>query len=178
MQPSFETERLLIRPRSEAELEDCLAMDRDPLVTHYVPGPWADPVAHRAFVVERMATAYPDGLGYWSLFPRSDPESFLGWVMVIPYDVEPGEFEIGWRLRREFWGRGFASEAARVVLRHALDTVGLHRVVADIVPENLASARVAEKIGMERVEDRTIGGTLWRFYRAERRPPAEALSPR
>ncbi|OWJ60875.1 GNAT family N-acetyltransferase [Inquilinus limosus] len=133
-----------------AELEDCLAMDRDPEVTRYVAGPWTDPAAHRRFVEARISTAYPKGLGYWTVRGRTPEAPFLGWVLLIPLDGEGPEVEIGWRFNRTAWGRGYATEAAAPVLAHARDMLGI-AVVADIDPDNVASMRVAEKIGLRRI---------------------------
>ena len=148
MLPTLETARLIVRPRTLEDLGDCIAMDRDPEVTKYIPGPWRNPERHEHFVRARMAAAYPPGLGYWSLFARDAPDDFLGWVLLIPYDGEGPEIEIGWRLVRRAWGRGYAAEAAHAVAHHGFETAGLARIVADIDPGNAGSIRVAEKIGM------------------------------
>src|SRR5690606_29639318 len=87
-------------------------------------------------------------LGYWSIFPKDDPNAFLGWILLTPEDAEEPDIEIGWRLIRSAWGKGYATEAAMPVLDHAFQTVGLDRVIADINPHNAASLRVAGKIGM------------------------------
>jgi RimJ/RimL family protein N-acetyltransferase len=147
---SFESPRILLRPRTLADLDDCIAMDRDPEVTRYVDGPWDDPVAHRRFVVDRITRAYPDGLGYWSIFERDAPSRFIGWMLLIPEDANGPEVEIGWRLVCDAWGRGIASEAASILVAHAFDTVGLESIVAGIAEGNVASQRVAEKLGMKR----------------------------
>ena len=162
--PTFATKRLLIHPRSSSDLEDCLAMDRDPLVTQYIPGPWSDPVKHRAFVVERMATVYPAGMGYWTIRNRIGPEYFLGWVLLLPYHFAGDEVEIGWRLLRKYWGQGYATEAASIILKHAFQNVGLESVVADIDAQNNASKRVAEKLGMRFIEKRRIDGKEFNSY--------------
>ncbi len=143
--PTFTTPRLTIRPRNFADLEACLAMDRDPLVTQFISGPWTDPVAHRAFIAERMRHRYPDGMGYWSIVAA---EGFVGWILLTPLDLHGPEIEIGWRLVRAAWGRGYATEAARPVLDHAFRTLGLPYVVADIDPANTASIGVARKLGL------------------------------
>ena len=143
--PTFATARLTLRPRTPADLDACLAMDRDPLVTRFIPGPWADPVAHRAFVEDRLHRRYPAGMGYWSILA---PAGFVGWVLLTPLDRDGSEIEIGWRLVRAAWGRGYATEAARPVLAHALRRLRLPRVVADIDPENAASIAVARKLGL------------------------------
>ena len=148
MLPSFETPRLLLRPRTTADVDACIAMDRDPEVTRFVDGPWADAAKHRAFVVDRIVRAYPPGMGYWAVFPRSEPDRFLGWVLLTPLDLVGPDIEIGWRFVRAAWGQGYATEAARPVLRHALETLGVAEIVADIDPANVGSIRVAEKLGM------------------------------
>jgi RimJ/RimL family protein N-acetyltransferase len=118
-------------------------MDRDPLVTRFIDGPWSDPVAHRAFVEDRMRHAYPAGMGYWSILAPA----FIGWILLTPLDLLGPEVEIGWRLVRSAWGQGYATEAAQPILNHALQVLHLPRVIADIDPANAASASVACKLG-------------------------------
>lgn len=166
MLPSFASQRLALKPRTLADLDDCIAMDRDPEVTRHVEGPWHEPDAHRGFVVDRITRAYPDGLGYWSIFERDAPARFVGWVLLIPEDTHGPEVEIGWRLVREAWGRGIASEAARIVVAHAFGTVGLESVVAGIAEGNVASQRVAQKLGMRR-EGNVDGYVRFRLARAD-----------
>lgn len=69
--------------------------------------------------------------------------------MLTPEDAEEPDIEIGWRLKRSAWGKGYATEAALPVLDHAFQTSGLDRVIADINPHNAASIKVAQKIGMK-----------------------------
>lgn len=164
MLPVLSTNRLLLTPRSIEELDDCLAMDRDPLVTQYVPGPWSDPNEHRSFVLSRMSRRYPSGLGYWSV-RGIDGGEFLGWILLIPYEAFTGEIEIGWRFTRSSWGRGCATEAAAAVLEHAFNGAHVSAVVADINPLNRASIRVAEKIGLRYIGERTVDGELMKWYR-------------
>lgn len=164
MQPILRTSRLVMTPRSAEDLESCLVMDRDPLVTRYVSGPWHDPDQHRAFVLDRMSRRYPPGLGYWSVRKHASSE-FLGWILLIPYEAVRDEVEIGWRFTRASWGQGFATEAAAAVLRHAFGNVCLTDVVADINPMNSPSIRVAEKVGMRCVGKRVLHGTSFRAYR-------------
>jgi RimJ/RimL family protein N-acetyltransferase len=148
MQPTFKTDRLVLRPRTLSDTEACLAMDRDPEVTRFVSGPWSDPAAHRAFIEGRTLGPYAPGLGYWTICRRDDPGSFVGWTLLIPQDTAGPEIEIGWRLRREAWGQGLAVEAASPVLRHAFVTLKLSEVVAEIDPANAASLKVAERLGL------------------------------
>jgi RimJ/RimL family protein N-acetyltransferase len=142
--PTFRTERLVIRPRTLDDLEACLEMDRDPEITKFISGPWSDPAAHRGFLQGRMRHEYPEGMGYWAVVA---PQGFVGWVLLTPLDLHGPEIEIGWRLVRSAWRRGYATEAARPVLDHALNTLRLRQVIADIDPKNVASIAVARKLG-------------------------------
>ncbi|CAN0586731.1 unnamed protein product [Ectocarpus sp. 12 AP-2014] len=165
--PTFDTARLSVKPRTLTDLTACLAMDRDPEVTKFITGPWSDPDRHEAFVRERIETDFGEGLGYWSVFSHERPDHFLGWVLLIPYDSVGPEIEIGWRFNRDAWGKGFATEAARPVLEHALKTLALQRVVADIDPDNLGSIQVAMKIGMMDVGVNETNGARRRSFVAK-----------
>lgn len=144
--PVLDTDRLILRPRDMRDWDACIAMDRDPDVTRFIPGPWQDPPRHEEFLRRRMTGDFGPGLGYWSIFPRARPQDFHGWILLIPTDAH--EIEIGWRLPRRAWGQGIATEAARAVAGHALTTLKLPRILAEIRPDNHGSRRVAEKIGM------------------------------
>ena len=145
---TFETARLILRPRTAEDFEACRVMDGDPEVIRYVGAPWSNAEEHLAFLRRRLATVFPPGLGYWTIVPKDDPAGFLGWVMLCPCDVAGAEVEIGWRLPRAAWGRGYASEAAAPILQQGFRTADFSWVVADIHPANPASMRVAEKIGL------------------------------
>lgn len=162
----LETDRLLLLRRSIEDLEVCLNMDRDPEVTQYVPGPWAEPVKHREFVTARIEAKYPDGLGYWSVFERSKPTEFLGWVLLLPYSNEDNMIEIGWRFVRRSWGHGFAKESSRRILDLGKQHFPNSVIVADIHPSNSPSIRVAQKIGLRFVREVTVACENARRYQA------------
>ena len=168
--PTFTTARLTLRPRTLGDLDACLAMDRDPLVTKFIHGPWADPVAHQAFVKARIGHVYPAGMGYWSILASA---RFIGWIFLTPLDLHGPDIEIGWRLVRAAWDHGYATEAARPVLDHALHALGLRRVVADIDAANTGSISVARKLGL--VPDGTVsygGRAVIRYVAGTLKTPA------
>ncbi|QND50931.1 GNAT family N-acetyltransferase [Phyllobacterium sp. 628] len=168
MLPAFETERLFLRPRTMADIDACMAMDRDPEVTKYVPGPWHNPQEHRRFVISRIEAEFAPGLGYWSIFAKAQPELFLGWVLLIPDNAIGPDIEIGWRLNRHAWGKGYATEAARPLVDHAFLFLGIERVVASIHPDNAASIHVAKKIGLRPERDTIHDETPYQTYAINR----------
>lgn len=145
---TLETARLILRPRDMSDFEACVALDSDPEVIRYVAAPWRNEAEHLAFLKQRIAMRYPPGQGYWSIFAKQDPTAFLGWVMLCPCHVAGAEVEIGWRLNRAAWGRGYATEAAAPILAEGFAEGDMREIVADIHPDNHASLRVAEKIGL------------------------------
>lgn len=146
--PLYRTARLLLRPRRMTEYEFCLAMDRDPKVTRFIPGPWNDHLQHTRFLFDRIERRLGTGLGYRSILANHDEQTFLGWIMLIPWAGIGSDIEIGWRLKRAAWGHGYATEAARAVVEHAFGVLDVDKIVADIHPGNLRSIRVAEKVGL------------------------------
>ncbi len=146
--PVIRTERLVLRERSLDDLELCIAMDEDPEVRRFITLPMQGDM-HRAFIRGRMMHRYPEHLGYWSVLADG---KFVGWILLIPRELEGPEIEIGWRFVAEARGKGYATEASLAVLHHASTTAGLTRVIADIDQENVASQRVAAKLGMRHVD--------------------------
>lgn len=146
------TERLLIRPRADTDLEACYTMNMEPGTLDYVTfprdGDWDDPIAHRAYIAETHASDMPGGMGYFTLTPLDNPTAFLGWVLLAPEDLDGPEIEIGWRLNHAARGQGFATEAAHAIVHHAFTNLDLPGVVADIYRTNAASIGVARKLGM------------------------------
>ncbi|MCA0987563.1 GNAT family N-acetyltransferase [Guptibacillus algicola] len=146
MLPILKTERLILRERTMRDLEFCIEMDRDKEVVRYVDGPWDDEINHRAFVTKRIKNVYPKGMGYWMI--ETKDQEIIGWMLLIPVDAIGPEIEIGWRLKQEYWGSGYATEAAKPLVQHAFETTGIEEIVADIHPSNKSSIHVAEKIGL------------------------------
>ncbi|UOQ45501.1 GNAT family N-acetyltransferase [Halobacillus salinarum] len=154
MLQTFETDRLILRERTLEDIEQCMEMDQDPEVVKYIPeimevlhGPKPNLEKHKGFVIKRLEADYPDGLGYWTIESKEHGRRFMGWILLIPADGIGPEVEIGWRLKRIYWGKGYATEAAKTIVDHAFDTVGLAKVIADIHYLNQGSIRVAEKLG-------------------------------
>lgn len=158
MLPVLETDRLILRPRTLGDLEECVEMDKDPGITRYIPGQWDSPEDYVAFLRERIGREYPPGLGYWSIFSKNAPDDFLGWVHLLPVEGDGQAAEIGWRLKRTAWGRGYAAEAACAVLDHAFGTVGAERVIAETHVDNVRSKKLIEKLGLTHAADFMYGG--------------------
>lgn len=162
------TERLIVRPWTEDDRPalERMAFDRDMLryVTNGVP--WT---RERVDEFLRRQARYVDQHGIaFGAVERREGKEVIGLCGLQPLDS--GEFELGWWIWKAYWGRGYATEAARAVVGHATGEMGLRRLVAVIDPPNAASIRVAEKLGL-RFERRMSA----RDTRAERPDQAIAL---
>jgi RimJ/RimL family protein N-acetyltransferase len=141
--------RILLRPWRSSDLVPFAVLNADPVVMEYMPAPLtraeSDAMVDR---IERHFEAH--GFGLWALeVPGEVP--FAGYVGLSVPRFEASFtpcVEIGWRLARAHWGRGYATEAAAVVLRAAFGPLGLNEVVSFTVPDNFRSRRVMERIGM------------------------------
>ena len=147
--PTLRTGRLILRPWRDEDLAPFAALNADPAVMEYFPATLsrAESDAFAARVRSEMAE---HGFGLWAVeAPGVAP--FVGFTgLAVPrFDAHFTPcVEIGWRLAREHWGRGYAPEAARAALAHGFGALGLDEVVSFTAAGNLRSRRVMEKLGM------------------------------
>jgi ribosomal-protein-alanine N-acetyltransferase len=141
------TERLILEPWQSADWMVFRPIARDPEVMRYINGgiPWADETI-RDFVDRQVKLYAERGYCRWKLTEQATMEviGFCG-PGVWRDGLEP---EIGWWLARRCWGRGLATEAARAALRDAFERVRLDRLVSIAMPDNTASRRIMEKLGL------------------------------
>lgn len=143
-----ETERLVLREFREDDLDAYAAMLADAETMRHYPRPYTRDEA-RAFIEKNRQRYSANGFGVWAIAERGTG-SFLGDCGLAFTLVEGmAEVEIIWHVVRDRWRRGIATEAARVARDHAFGPLGLRRLVALVRPENLPSAGVARKIGMD-----------------------------
>jgi ribosomal-protein-alanine N-acetyltransferase len=107
--------------------------------------PWADERVLQ-FVLRQIEMETDRGFCLWKVLVKGETE-VSGYCGLQPLDDLPG-IEIGWWLRPEFWDKGLATEAARAVLAEGFGPLGLKRIVAIALRENIASLRVMQKLGM------------------------------
>lgn len=147
------TERTVLRAWRPSDLDAFAAVNADPAVMEHFPAPLgrveSDELADRV-----AAGLHERGWGLWAMEVPGRFE-FAGFVGLnqpgfeMPVDLaETPPLEIGWRLRREAWGQGLASEAALEVLRFAFGELGRQEVVSFTTPGNDRSRRVMEKLGL------------------------------
>lgn len=145
------TDRLLLRWWKPEDREPFYLLNAHPEVNEFLTGPLSREESNR--VADRIEASFSEyGFGWWAVeIPREIP--FIGFVgLSIPKFEAPFTpcVEIGWRLAREFWGHGYATEAARACLQFGFEDLRLPEIVSLTVPANHRSRHVMEKIGMTR----------------------------
>jgi ribosomal-protein-alanine N-acetyltransferase len=149
--PTIETARLRLRPWRAADLAPFAALNADPAVMEYFLKP-LDRQESDDTVARIEAHFRRHGFGFWAVEAK-DLASFIGMVgLGVPSWTAPFTpcVEIGWRLARAQWGRGYAREAAAAALDHGFGVLGLDEIVSFTVPANLRSRAVMERLGMRR----------------------------
>jgi len=145
----LETDRLWLCEWSPADLEASRPIFTDPDVMRYISGgsPRSDAQICE-FIARQQNHFRTRGFCLWKLLLKPQAR-LIGFCGLQPLQLDgASEVEIGWRLAKDQWGRGLATEAARVALQHAVEHAHLSCVIAIAMPENRASLRVMEKLGM------------------------------
>ncbi|WP_211128175.1 GNAT family N-acetyltransferase [Streptomyces yatensis] len=147
----LETERLVLRPFTEADADHLFALDSDPEVMRFLSG--GKPTSRetvRAQILPRLLHDHPcfGTRGYWAAEEKATG-TFLGWFEFRPLDDHsPAVVELGYRLNKAAWGRGYAAEGARALIHKGFTDLGVERVTADTMAVNTRSRRVMEKAGL------------------------------
>jgi RimJ/RimL family protein N-acetyltransferase len=160
-----ETERLLIRPFCLDDVPELTSILSDPEVMRYSVRGICDDIATREFIKWCLSCYSSHGVGPWALINKASTD-LIGFCGIGPEIVEDAEeMNLGYRLARQYWGAGLASESSRAVLDYAFTKKHLDSVVVIIEPEHIASMRVAEKVGFRDYKNIEFHEKPVRLYR-------------
>ena len=153
----LETKRLLLRRQAPEDLEALWALYQNPEITKYIPD--APKTYEEAKAeLEWFVNGHPrhPELGLWATIHK-ETGRFVGRCGLLPWTIEgQHEIEVAYSLAQDFWGQGLATEAAQGIVQYGFEKLNLSRLICLIDPANVASQRVAEKIGM--TLERKVGG--------------------
>jgi len=145
----LETKRLLLRHQVISDLDDLWALYCDPEITKYIP----DAPRSREEAQEELEwhmhghPKYPD-LGLWATIHK-ETGKFIGRCGLLPWEIDgQKEVEVAYTLARAYKGQGLGTEAGQAILQYGFETLNLSRLICLIDADNIASQKVAEKIGM------------------------------
>lgn len=156
METILETERLILRPLAATDVHGLFLLDSDPEVHRYIGQRPIKTEEEAANVIAIIRQQYQDyGIGRWAVIEKATND-FIGWCgfkyMTEPVNKHVNHYDFGYRLRSNFWNKGFATEASAAWLRHATDVLHLKEIYAMTDIDNMASRRVLEKTGFRLAE--------------------------
>jgi RimJ/RimL family protein N-acetyltransferase len=147
----LETERLILRRFTTDDLDNLVSLDGDPEVMRYLTG--GRTISRhelKTFVLPRFLAYYDnfDSYGFWAAIEKTSGE-FVGWFHFRPApESPPDEPELGYRLRKTAWGKGYATEGSRALIDKGFTEFGVQRVTASTMTVNQGSRHVMEKSGL------------------------------
>lgn len=156
MDAYLETERLALRHFTADDADLLIELDSDPAVMRYLSGgtPTAPEVV-REHHLPKILAGYEKWGGDLGLFAAQEKDggAFIGWFILRPEQEGPlDEVELGYRLRQAAWGKGYATEGSRALLRKAFTELGVRMVWAETMSVNQSSRNIMEKLEMTLVD--------------------------
>lgn len=156
----LETERMLLRPLARDDVDGVHEVFRDPVAMRFSITGVRDRAGTAEWLKRATSIFERDGHGFWAARLK-ETGAYVGHAGLLLQQVDGrDEVEIAYWFRRSFWNRGLATEAACACRDHGFDVLGRERLISLIVPENVASRRVAEKVGMSLERE-----TVWKNTR-------------
>ena len=146
----FETERLILRHLTLSDLDDLYILYQDPEIRKYFP----EGILSYEDTKEELEwhmNGHPEHpeLGLWATIHK-ETGKFIGRCGLLPWEIDGKlEVEVAYLLDKNFWNQGLATEAAKGVLEYAFTSLNLTRIICLMDPDNTASRKVAERLGMK-----------------------------
>ncbi|MEJ7617762.1 MAG: GNAT family N-acetyltransferase [Pyrinomonadaceae bacterium] len=160
---TLETDRLVMRMWRESDFERHAEICSDPLVMRFLGEGKSlnrmEAWRHMAMLVGHW---HLRGYGHWAIEEKASG-SMIGRIGFYNPEGWPG-FELGWTLARESWGKGYATEGARRALDYAFDEMDRDHVISLIDPQNVASIKVAERLGEKAEGKAEVSGKELTIY--------------
>lgn len=143
----METERLILRRYAEEDKADFINLFTDAAVMTYVGDGVLTPEQAEAFWQKLFEKLYPQNFNIWAIFAKED-FAYIGHAGIYPRPARERDWEFVYFLNRNDWGKGYATEIARRIIRYGFEELGLPEVFATVDDVHSASIRVLEKAGM------------------------------
>ena len=145
----LETRRLVFRHQTPSDLDSLWALYRDPEITRYIPdAPRTYEEAREELEWHMYGHRERPELGLWATVLK-ETHAFIGRCGLLPWTIDGrDEVEVAYLIGRGYWGQGLGTEAAQAIVDYGFDRLNLPRLICLIDKDNLASLRLAERIGM------------------------------
>jgi ribosomal-protein-alanine N-acetyltransferase len=155
MKSYLETERLILRNLEPKDAQGMFELDSDPEVLIYLGNNPLTSVKQSEEIIRMVQKQYAkNGMGRWAIIDKATNE-FVGWTG-LKYEESVREefnyYDLGYRLKKKFWGKGIATETALVSLEYGFEYLELEEICATAHVDNIGSNRVLQKVGFNFIE--------------------------
>ncbi len=155
----MQTSRLHLRAFQPEDAEHLFQMNNDWECIQYTGDVAFENLGEAGNFIKNYDHYQKYSFGRWTVLDKISGE-FLGWCG-LKYDEELHEYDLGFRFLKKNWGKGYATEASQLCLKLGFEKFGMQEIVGRVMPENIASIKVLEKLGMIYKETRTKNGVEW-----------------
>jgi len=159
----IETERLILREYEEADLDPLHRIFSDPETMKFYPAPFSLQKT-RDWIKRNQERYRKDGFGLWAVCLKETNECIGDCGLVKQMVDDRIEVEIGYHINKQYWSKGYATEAAKACKAYGFSQLGLNKLISIIDPKNAPSIRVAEKIGFTKEKEVFIFGKNHAIY--------------
>lgn len=168
----IETERLILRELTANDAAGMFELDADPLVSKYLHQKPFTSIDQARKVIDYVLQQYRDhGIGRWAVI-KKDTNQFIGWsglkLITEPINNHVNFYDIGYRFISRFWGKGYATESARPALQYGFDVLQTDMIYGMCAVENIASANVLQKLGLQYIEDFNHRDIAHKWFKLDR----------
>ncbi|SEL41579.1 ribosomal-protein-alanine N-acetyltransferase [Aquimarina amphilecti] len=171
MKVHIETERLILRDLEEYDVEGIFELDSDPEVHEFLGKKPIKTIEEARQVIKFIRTQYKEnGIGRWAIIDK-ETKDFIGWAG-LKYEQglrkEFNYYDLGYRLRKKYWGIGIATETAIESLKYGFDKLDLEEIGAAADINHLASNSILKKIGLRFVDRFDYEGVSHNWYKIKK----------
>jgi len=173
----IETERLIFRDIEESDIKGMFALDSDSEVHRYLGGKPIKSVDDAQRIINNIRQQYIDnGIGRWAITDKQSGD-FMGWGGLKLEDVvrDFNYIDLGYRLRREYWGKGIGTEIAKESLMYGFNTLDYDEICAAADINNIGSNKILSRSGMKLTETFDFDGIKHNWYRIKKSEWLELL---
>ena len=157
------SERLYLKEFTQNDVNDYFRLNSDADVMKFIRPPDIDIKAIKGYIKKKVKYyAKHTGFGNWACFEKEGDE-FIGFFELAHLD-NTEEIEVGYRLHKEFWGIGYATEMTKILIEYGFNNLNLDKIVAITHPENFSSQNVLLKSGLKYVKNAVFYGFLDKYY--------------
>jgi len=172
MKTIIETKRLFIRELISTDIDDMLTLHSDPEVHRYLGNKTITNKEELIKIINVIRQQYVDfGVGRWAMINKKT-NKFMGWTglefVIKETNKHKNYYDLGYRLMKEFWGQGFATESAFASLEYGFNNLNLTTIYAIADIQNKGSNKILQKIGLQLIETFQLEKTKHNWYKIEK----------